>query len=148
SEVRLKAVAGHFGQRIEDLAHGRFSAGADVEGHARAALERGNVSRDAVGDVYEVSCLLTSAVDRHWLVSRHARGEDGHHGAFLANPLARAVDVRVAQNRKVQPERALIDAEPGFEGLLARAVWRERPYGRGFPNWQCTWVRLAVHCAA
>src|SRR5262249_40491776 len=47
SEVRLKAVAGHFGQRIEDLAHGRFSAGADVEGHARAALERGNVSRDA-----------------------------------------------------------------------------------------------------
>src|ERR1700738_5047638 len=123
-------VACDLGDLVEDLANGGFAAGADVHSDTRTAIQSGYVGRNAVADVDEVARLLASAVNRQRLVGSHARGKDGHDSAFLADALARAVDVAIAQDRVIQPESALIDAQPGLEGLLAGSVRREGSNGR------------------
>jgi len=76
----------------------RFRTCADVEGHARAFFQRGDVRRDAVANVDEVARLLARTVDGHRLIGGHARGEHGDHRAFLTDPLPWPVDVGVAQD--------------------------------------------------
>src|SRR5205807_8338891 len=97
-EIGRLGIAGDFGHGVEDLADGRLTTGADVEGQSRAPLQGRHVGSDAVANVDEITCLLTRTVNGHGIIDRHARGEDGHYGALLADALTRAIDVGVAQD--------------------------------------------------
>ncbi len=77
--------------------------------------------------MHHVARLLTVAVDRRRPSREHAAGEDGDHAAlYSCKVLTRAIDVRVAQHRVLEPVRPVEGTQVLFESQLARAVRRER----------------------
>src|SRR5690348_5186394 len=125
--LRLELVAGQQRELAEELVDGHRVAAADVICADGAVLERGKVGGRDVADVQHVARLLAIAVDGQRAAFDHPAREDRYHATFFAlEILTRAVDVRVAQDREVEPERAVEGAEVLLETEFARAVWRER----------------------
>src|SRR4029077_5694161 len=98
---------------------------ADVIRATGPAVQRGDVGKRDVGHVQHVACLLAIAIDGHRPAGSHSTREDGDHAPFLRmKVLARAVDVRISQDRVFETEGAVESAEVLLERELAGAIWR------------------------
>ena len=77
--------------------------------------------------MHVVARLQAVAEDARRLAAQQPLGEDGDDAGLALGVLARAVDVGVAQDQRLEVAEAAVGEQVELDGELAAAVGRQRP---------------------